>query len=82
MVFQRNKDNRSHIQKSIQVNMASELVREAKRATELPKNNKRLDGVKTEIEFVLRMTRQFQDEEGAFKFVYERTRSQMLEFVK
>jgi hypothetical protein len=62
--------------------MACELVREAKRATELSKNDKCSDGVKTEIEFVPRMTRQFQDEEGAFKFVYERTRSQMLEFVK
>ena len=62
--------------------MACDLVRETKRATELSQNDKRLDGVKTELERVLRMTCQFPDEEGAFKLLYERTRSALIEFVK
>jgi hypothetical protein len=68
------------------------LVREAERATELSKNDKLsdglskndelLDGVRTELEDVLEMTRLFKDEEGAFNFFYERTRSILHEFVK
>jgi hypothetical protein len=63
-------------------NMACELVSEAKRATELTQNDERLDWVKTELECVLRMTGLFQDEEGAFKLLHDKTRSQLLEFVK
>jgi hypothetical protein len=62
--------------------MACELVRETKRATELSRNDIFLDGVKTELERVLTMTRIFEDEEGAFKLLYEKTRSVLIEFVE
>jgi hypothetical protein len=35
-----------------------------------------------ELEHVLTMTRAFQDQEGAFKIFYEKTRSILIEFVK
>jgi hypothetical protein len=56
-------------------NMAFELVGEAERDTELLKNHKLLDGVKTELNHLMEMTRLFEDEEeeeGTFKILYEK----------
>jgi hypothetical protein len=61
------------------------LVREAKQATEateLSKNDELLDGVVKELEHLMIMMRKFQNEEGDFRFGYERTRSILQEFVK
>jgi hypothetical protein len=62
--------------------MVCELVREAKTVTKLEKKDERLDGLTKELEHVMIMLSQFQDEEGDFKFMHERTRSILQEFVK
>lgn len=63
-------------------NIVCELVREAKNATELSKNDELLDGVVKELEHLMIMMRKFQNEEGDFRFCYERTQSILREFVK
>jgi len=63
-------------------NMVCELVRQAKQTTELLQNDMAWDCVTTELDRMLTMTRIFQDEEGDFKFLYDKTRSTAIEFTQ
>jgi len=65
-----------------QLDMVCDLDREAKRATELSHGDPVWDHAETELESMLTMTRIFQDEEGDFKFLHNRTPSQLLEFME
>ena len=62
--------------------MACELVREAKKTTDIKDLSSPFDGIEKELGFLVTMTSQFKDEAGSFGIFYSKAQEELLEFVK